>query len=186
MVQLVSHALGPEFRYANVPGGIALERAATWIVPLTGDRKPFPLIHSQFGNLTSAFSPDCKWVAYVSIETGQREVYVTHFPDATRRYRVSTQGGTLPRWREDGRELFYAARNSILVVSVDEKPDSISLGTPRTLFSAANYANYGAANVTYYDVTADGRRFLVTEANSPKGSVPLTLVTNWDAALKKR
>jgi len=157
---------------------------AIWILPLSGDRKPFPLIHSEFGNHLPTFSPNCKWVAYVSIETGQREVYVTHFPDATRRYRVSTQGGTLPRWRGDGRELFYASRNSILAVSVDEKPDSISLGTPHTIINAANYA--AAAPVNFYDVTADGRRFLMTEANSPKGPVPLTLVTNWDAALKKR
>ena len=164
--------------------GPALERAAASILPLTGDRKPFPLIASQFGNLLPVFSPDCKWVAYVSIETGQREVYVTHFPDASHRYRVSTQGGTLPRWSGDGKELFYAARNSILAVSVDEKPDSISLGTPHTIISAASYG--AAAPVNFYDVTADGKRFLMTEANSPKGPVPLTLVTNWDSALKKK
>jgi hypothetical protein len=69
-------------------------------------------------------------------------------------------------------------------VNVDEKPDSISLGTPYILFSAANYG--AAAPVNFFDVTANGQRFLVTEANSPKGPVPLTLVTNWDAALKKR
>jgi hypothetical protein len=164
--------------------GPAPESAAVWILPLTGDRKPFRLIPSQLGNYLPAFSPDCKWVAYVSLETGQREVYVTHFPDASRRYRVSTQGGTLPRWRGDGRELFYAARNSLLAVSVDEKPDSISLGTPHTIISAVGYG--AAAPVNFYDVTANGQRFLMTEANSPKGIVPLTLVTNWDAALKKR
>jgi hypothetical protein len=70
-----------------------------------------------------------------------------------------------------------------LAVDVDEKGDSISLGTPRTLFSAATY---GAVNATSYDVTADGRRFLVTEPNSPKGPVPLTLVTNWNAELKTK
>jgi Tol biopolymer transport system component len=179
---------GNYLAFSRYPVGSALERAEAWILPLTGDRKPFPLIHSQFGNFLPTFSPDCKWVAYVSIETGQREVYVTHFPDATRRYRVSTQGGTLPRWRGDGRELFYASRNSILAVSVDEKPDSISLGTPHTIISAANYG-YGAAPaapVNFFDVTANGQRFLMTEANFPKGPVPLTLVTNWDAALKKR
>ena len=82
------------------------------------------------------------------------------------------------------RELFYSARNSVLAVSVDEKPDSISLGTPHTIISAVGYG--AAAPVNFYDVTANGQRFLMTEANSPKGPVPLTLVTNWDAALKKR
>jgi hypothetical protein len=71
------------------------------------------------------------------LETGQREVYVTHFPDATRRYRVSTQGGTLPRWRGDGKMLFYGTRNNIVAVSVDEKPDSIWLGTPLTMSAGA-------------------------------------------------
>jgi tricorn protease-like protein len=156
---------------------------ATWILPFTADRKPFPLIHSQFSNSQPAFSPDCKWVAYVSSETGQREVYVTHFPDATRRYRVSTQGGTQARWRGDGKELFYLSGNSVLAVDVDERGDSISLGSPHTLFSAANY---GAANATSFEVTADGRRFLVIEPNSPKGPVPLTLVTNWNAELKTK
>ena len=69
-------------------------------------------------------------------------------------------------------------------MSVDEKPDSISLGSPHTIISAANRG--AAAPVNFYDVTANGQRFLMTEANSPKGPVPLTLVTNWDAALKKR
>lgn len=130
--------------------------------------------------------PERKWVAYVSTETGQREVYVTHFPDATRRYRVSTQGGTLPRWRGDGKMLFYGTRNNIVAVSVDEKPDSISLGTPHTILSAANYGAVNGESLNFFDVTANGQRFLMTEANSPKGSVPLTLVTNWDAELKKR
>ena len=156
---------------------------AVWILPLAGDRKPFPLIHSQFANGWPVFSPDCKWIAYISSETGQREIYVTHFPDATRRYRVSTQGGTQARWRGDGKELFYLSGNSVMAVDVDEKADSISLGTPRTLFSAANY---GGVNVTSFEVTADGQRFLMTEPNSPKSPVPLTLVTNWNAELKTR
>jgi DNA-binding winged helix-turn-helix (wHTH) protein/Tol biopolymer transport system component len=166
------------------PGGAANIGGAVWILPLTGDRQPFPLIRTQFVNALPAFSPDCKWVAYVSNETGQNEVYVTHFPDVTRRYRVSTQGGTMPQWRGDGRELFYfsAKKNSVLAVNVDEKADSISLGSPHTLFSVYNYGS----PFTFYDVTADGRRFLITEANSTNGPVPLTLVTNWSAEVKKK
>jgi Tol biopolymer transport system component len=166
---------------------IGSSEGTTWILPFTGDRRPFALVHSQFHvqfmSIWPAVSPNCKWVAYVSAETGHREVYVTDFPDATRRYRVSTQGGVLPRWRGDGRELFYLSetRNSVLAVGFDRKADSISLETPRTLF-----ANDTAALFSFYDVTADGRRFLITEPNSPNGPIPLTLVTNWDAALKKR
>ena len=160
---------------------------AVWILPLTGDRKPFALVQSQFMHLEPAFSPDCKWVVYTSNETGQGEVYITHFPDAARRYRVSTQGGFAPHWRGDGKELFYFSfsQNSVMAVNVDEKAEEISLGPPRALFRLATQV-IAAATGRAFDVTADGRRFLIVEANSPHSTVPLTLVTNWDAELKKR
>ncbi len=160
-------------------------QASVWILPLTGDRKPFALVQSQFAaNRSPVFSPDCKWVAYVSNETGQDEVYITHFPEVTRRYQVSTQGGTFPLWRSDGRELFYFSepQNSMMAVSVDEKAEDISLGSPRALFQLVNKTEITGP----FDVTADGRRFLITETNFSAGTVPLTLVTNWDAELKKR
>ena len=141
-------------------------------------------VQSQFANGAPVFSPDCKWVAYASNETGQLEVYITtHFPNFIRRYQVSTQGGTLPRWRGDGKELFYFSvpQNSMMAVNVDEKAETLSLGSPRALFHLANAGIYGQ-----FDVTPDGRRFLIVEINSPAGTVPLTLVTNWDAELKKR
>jgi Tol biopolymer transport system component len=175
---------GGYLAYMRTPtGSVASEwQASIWILPLTGDRKPFVLVQSQFANRAPVFSPDCKWVAYVSNETGQEEVYITHFPEVTRRYQVSTQGGTFPRWR--GKELFYFSepQNSMMAVNVDEKTDEISLGSPRALFHLAN----NAVIFGPFDVTADGRRFLISETNSPAGNVPLTLVTNWDAELKKR
>jgi Tol biopolymer transport system component len=157
-----------------------------WALPLAGDGKPFALVRSQFLNTKPAFSPDCKWIAYMSNETGQIETYITHFPDAARRYRVSTQGGGEPRWRGDGKELFYFSfpQNSIMAVNVDENAEEISLGTPRTLFRITNQTV--ARTSRAFAVTPDGRRFLITELNSPSGTVPLTLVTNWDAELKKR
>ena len=173
---------GRYLAYARTPTG---SQPSVWILPLAGDRKPFALVQSQFTNTTPAFSPDCKWVAYTSNETGQDEVYITHFPEVTRRYQVSTQGGTSPRWRGDGKELFFSEPpSSMMAVNVDEKAEEIALGSPRALFHLAN--NTGIFRVPRFDVTADGRRFLITETNSPAGTVPLTLVTNWDAELKKR
>jgi eukaryotic-like serine/threonine-protein kinase len=158
-------------------------KPSVWILPLTGDRKPFSLVQSQFTNNQPAFSPDCKWVAYSSNETGQPEIYITHFPDATRRYRVSTQGGAVPRWRGDGKELFYfSAQKSMMAVNVDEKAEDLSLGSPRILFHLVNNARFPGP----FEVTDDGRRFLIAETNSSAGAIPLTLVTNWDAELKKR
>jgi Tol biopolymer transport system component len=80
---------GRYLAYTRVPIG---SRPAVWILPLTGDQKPFALVQSQFTNTYPAFSPDCKWVAYTSNETGQLEVYIIHFPEITRKYQVSTQG----------------------------------------------------------------------------------------------
>lgn len=173
---------GRYLAYVRVPLG---SQPAVWILPLTGDRKPFALVQSQFTNTYPAFSPDCKWVAYTSNETGQLEVYIIHFPEITRKYQVSTQGGTRPHWRGDGRELFYFSvpQNSIMAVNVDEKAEQISLGSPRALFHPAGRIQ---PSTGIFDVTADGRRFLIVETNSPSGTVPLTLVTNWEAELKKR
>jgi Tol biopolymer transport system component len=173
---------GRYLAYVQVPLGLP---PAVWILPLTGDQKPFALVQSQFTNTYPAFSPDCKWVAYTSNETGQLEVYIVHFPEITRKYQVSTQGGTRPHWRGDGRELFYfsVAQNSMMAVNVDEKAEEISLGSPRALFHPAGRIQ---PTTGIFDVTADGRRFLIVETNSPSGTVPLTLVTNWEAELKKR
>jgi Tol biopolymer transport system component len=160
--------------------------SSIWILPLTGDRKPFALVQSQFSNEQPRFSPDCKWVAYVSNATGQTEVYLTHFPDATKTYQVSNQGGTDPRWRSDGKELFYLPAvqnnmNNIMAVDVDEKPDETSLGSQQTLFHLVNSSPVSQA----LGVTPDGQRFLILTSNHPSGPVPLTLVTNWNAELKK-
>jgi Tol biopolymer transport system component len=84
-----------------------LTTSSVWILPLFGDRKSFALVESQFQNWDPRFSPDCKWVAYTSNETGQNEVYVTQFPGSGRRYQVSKQGGQAAHWRGDGKELFY-------------------------------------------------------------------------------
>lgn len=152
-----------------------------WILPLTGERKPFALVQSTF-SILARFSPDCKWVAYTSNETGQFEDYLTHFPDAARKYRVSTQGGWSGQWRGDGREFFYYSpgENSMMAVSVEEKGEEISLGAPKALFRLPSDATtFGFA------VTANGRRFLISEPNSLQSTVPLMLVTNWQAELKK-
>jgi len=140
------------------------------------------LVQSEFRNTNPAFSPDCKWVAYNSNETGRDEVYITHFPDAARRYLVSTRGGIVPHWRNDGRELFYFSQpqGSMMAVNVDEKAEELSLGSPRALFHLAN----NAVLYSPFDVTADGGRFLIAEAYPLTG--PLTLVTNWEAELKKK
>jgi Tol biopolymer transport system component len=155
-----------------------------WILPLAGDRQPFPLLQSQSSNAEPAFSPDCRWVAYRSNESGQLEVFVTRFPDASPKYLVSTDGGINPQWRGDGKELFYYSpqRESLMAVSVEEKGKELALSAPHALFPVAVGATLG----NQYDVTPDGQRFLFSGLYSSSADVPLTLVANWDAELKKK
>jgi Tol biopolymer transport system component len=172
---------GQYLAYTRIPKD---SPSSLWILPLTGDRKPFALIQTR-ANLPPVFSPDCKWIAYVSGQnTGHVDVYLVNFPDATHQYLVSPQGGMLPHWRGDSKELFYFSppQNSMMAVNVEEKGGEISLGAPRTLFPLSSpYATYFG-----FDVTPDGKRFLISTVNFPTASVPLTLVTNWEAELKKK
>jgi eukaryotic-like serine/threonine-protein kinase len=153
-----------------------------WILPLTGDRKPFAL--TQTGGGSPVFSPDCKWIAYVSSRNNTHpDVSLVSFPEATHQYQVATYG-SLPHWRGDSKELFYFCPplNSMMAVNVEEKGGEISLGAPRTLFplSSPYTSSFG------FDVTPDGKRFLISTVNFPTAYVPLTLVTNWEAELKKK
>jgi Tol biopolymer transport system component len=154
------------------------------ILPLAEDRKPFQLLQSQGSSADPAFSPDCKWIAYRSNESGQVEVFVTRFPDASRKYLVSTEGGRNPHWRGDGKELFYYSlqRESLMAVSVEEKGSELALSAPQALFSVSAGATLG----NLYDVTSDGQRFLFHGSNTSLGDVPLILVTNWDAELRRQ
>lgn len=135
-------------------------RFSIWILPLKGERKPFPLVQSQFTNHYPVFSPECNWVAYSSDESGEEEIYLTPFPDSTRRYQVSTDDGVLPRWRGDGKELFYFSpkQHSIMAVDVQARGKDVSLARPHVLFAPPDLYLLG----TLFDVTPDGHRFLVS------------------------
>lgn len=150
-----------------------------WILPLSGDRKPIPFLQTQFSETQAQFSPDGRWVAYVSNESGQPEVYVQAFAGSPERRRISTTGGARPRWRRDGQELFYLSPdNKMMIVSV-AGGTTFEAGEPRTLFRI----NSGVWQD--YDVTADGQRFLSNSAAVSASSLPITVVLNWKADLKR-
>jgi Tol biopolymer transport system component len=118
------------------------------------------------------FSPDGKYVAYSSDETGKGEIYVRDFPKGERRWQVSKGGGSFPRWRVDGRELYYAAGGRLMTVSVDWGT-ALKVGNPVRLFEKP------ALGLLQFDVSADGRRFVVLE--KPAGETPLAvhIVQDW-------
>ena len=148
-----------------------------WVLPLDGKREPFPFVRTRYEELGGAFSPDGRWVAYVSNETGQREVYVQRFPGPEDRRRVSTAGGSFPRWPRGGGELFYVTADDQVMAVPATSGASLELGTPVKLFRIE------ARSGMQFDVSADGRRFLVSAPVSGASSVP-TVVLNWTARLR--
>jgi Tol biopolymer transport system component len=149
-----------------------------WVLPLFGDRKPFLFIESPFIDLASQYSPDGRWVAYNSNESGRSEVYVVPFPGPGARTRISTAGGDNARWRRDGKEIFYLERNTLMAAGVAANGSRFEVGTVQRLFDVPTVDGYWP-----YDVTPDGQRFLVNTLESEVA--PLTIVVNWPAALKK-
>jgi eukaryotic-like serine/threonine-protein kinase len=166
-------------RLAATPGS----HAEIWALPLFGDRKAFPVVQSpQFDLTAPALSPDGKWLAYTSHETGRPEIYVVPFGHGSGKWEVSTDSGMLPRWRHDGRELFYLSLdNKIMSAEISEQGASLVIGKVAPLFQV------DPVTIVHwpYDVSADGRKFVVITQGAQQSSAPLTLVVNWPALLKK-
>jgi Tol biopolymer transport system component/tRNA A-37 threonylcarbamoyl transferase component Bud32 len=152
-----------------------------FVLPLFGERKPFPFVSTEFWENFGQFSPDGRWVAYQSNESGRTEIYVAPFPGPGGKPQISTTGGMFPHWRADGRELFYQAPDQkLMVAEIGLKPDNVQVGAVRPLFELPWILYY------HYDVSTDGQRFLAVMPPEQTGpSEPLTLVQNWQAGLKK-
>ena len=155
-----------------------------WAMPLSGDRRPVPFVQTRFNEGNAAFAPDGKWVAYVSDKSGQNEVYVRPFAKPGAELQVSSgttmcsQGGCAPppRWRADGRELFYISSDwKLMSVPINGSPE-LQAGAARALFALPEGAEF--------DVNADGQRFLVNMPVQSVGTAPLNVVLNWTAEHK--
>ena len=152
-----------------------------WALPLGEDGKPSPVLRTPFREHQSRFSPDGRWIAHVSDESGRPEVYLEPFGGAGEKVRVSTDGGTSPHWRRDGRELFYeSAAGEVTAVAVD-LGESVRVGTPERLFPLEPV---GADVVERFDVSADGQRFLVIDPESGR-SPGAIVVLDWAAGLPR-
>ncbi len=153
-----------------------------WYLPLWGDRKAMPFLRTEFDELQGQFSPDGRWVAYVSEESGRFEVYVQTFPVSGSKWKISTGGGADPSWRHDGRELFYLTADKKLM-AVELKTDSTSFeaGVPRTLFETRVTGLVDARN--HYLVAPNGQHFLINTVVEEASSPPITVVLNWTAEL---
>jgi eukaryotic-like serine/threonine-protein kinase len=153
-----------------------------WLLPLFGDRKPFPLL-SEHGERESwsVFSPDSRWVAFDVSTSGSQTVFVVPVRGSGGKWQVSMAGGFKPRWRGDGREIYYLAPDlRLMAAEVDGTGSEFRWGPVKPLFQTR-----AVSNPTYcYDVTPDGQRFLVNSLEEEE-SAPITLVVNWKAVLKR-
>jgi Tol biopolymer transport system component len=151
-----------------------------WVLPLDGDKKPFVFLSTPFEERTGEFSPDGKWVAYQSTESGRYEIYVRPFPGPGGQWQVSTSGGIQPRWRRDGRELYYIAPDgTLMAAAVAANGAAFEPGVPMALFRPRIWG--GGTNTgsrQQYDVAADGR-FLVNLTTGDESTAPITLLMNW-------
>ena len=153
------------------------------ILPLAGDGKPYSYLNAPYVNSGGQLSPDGRSLAYTSEESGRPEVYVTSFPQAKGKWQISSTGGHTPRWRHDGRELFFCRTDGILMTAeVTAGKDSFASGVVKPLSERRVFQNLFTAS---YDVFPDGQRFIMSAIRPEVVHAPLTLVTNWTAELKK-
>jgi Tol biopolymer transport system component len=153
-----------------------------WVLPLVGDRKPFPVLQTRFGETSAVFSPNGQWIAYSSNAGGQGDVYVESFPPAGGKYQVSRDGGGRPLWRADGKELFYVRTDGAMMAVPIDTTGQFDAGEPQTLFF---FTAGQPINSRPYAVTKDGQRFLAPDSPQQSGVMPLTVVLDWTAAIHK-
>jgi Tol biopolymer transport system component len=155
------------------------------VLTLAGERKSSTFLSTPSYELQGRFSPNSRWVAYASDESGRFEVYVRPFPAASGQTPISTAGGTQPEWRRDGKELFYiSADGKLTAVPVTTDGATFSAGTPHALFDV-EVPEQNPPHPTHYAVTADGQRFLVNTIVDQPTRPALTVILNWTADLKK-
>jgi eukaryotic-like serine/threonine-protein kinase len=154
----------------ETPSGSHLE-----LFPAAGGN-PAPFLSSKGSASNGMISRDGKWVAYASNESGNWEIYVTTFPGTAGKWQVSRGGGTEPRWRADGKEIFYIGPTGMLMVVPVNTDGAFSSGTPAPLFQVHGRAPISSTDVFTYDVTQDGKRFLVNRYVKPDRVMPLTIV----------
>jgi eukaryotic-like serine/threonine-protein kinase len=178
-------------RFVAYSASVGTSKMEMWILPRSGERKPYVFLQGDFNVGEGRFSPDGRWLAYTSDESGRAEVYVTPFPSGASKWQVSTAGGSNPRWRHDGKEMFYLAANSELTAAEVSISGSVfQVGAVRPLFHIVLRTGPSRLELSPtsgqigYDAGPDGKWFVVNSplAGSPP---PITLVTNWAAELKK-
>ena len=154
-----------------------------YVLPLKGDRKPFPFLDTKFDEWQGALSPDGKWLAYVSNETGNYQVYIQPFPNGGGKWQVSAEEGFEPHWSPDGSTLYYITYGGMMSASI-EKRGALTVGKPKVLFG--NYRRLPLDTGISYDMAPDGQHFLTTRAKEgEEGLQQINIVLNWFDEIRK-
>jgi serine/threonine protein kinase/Tol biopolymer transport system component len=158
-----------------------------WVLPMEGDRKPAVFLQTDFNESEAKFSPDGHWVVYESDASGHLEIYVRPYPatGSGSESLVSTGGGSQPRWRHDGKELFFFSGGGKLMAVDVTTGATFKAGVPHLLFQAPIFGSGISSEILRWDVTSDGQSFLINTVPEENVSAPITIVLNWQSALKK-
>lgn len=150
--------------YLAAPGSAATGNDL-WVFPFAPGRQPFPFLQTRFSETAGQFSPNGRWIAYVSTESGRPEIYAAAFPGAGGTRQVSTGGGTFVRWRRDGKEMYYLALNgTLMAATVDSDSEAFEVKSVQPLFATSLYGDFP------FDVSRDGQRFLTISAQGAGGA----------------
>jgi serine/threonine protein kinase len=157
-----------------------------WAMLMAGDQTPFPFVRSEFSEMSGAFSPDGKWVAYQSDESGKNEVYVRPFPGPGAKWQVSTSGGRSPFWKNNGKEIYYLNGGKIMAAQVTGSGQTFTVGAVREYFNPSEVGGVNMGNGTVRDISPDGNTILLSVSKGTLATAPLTLVVNWHEEFKKK
>jgi serine/threonine-protein kinase len=157
------------------------------ILPLEGEKEPEFIIASPAMECCPKFSPDGKWLAYVSDETGTLQVYVRPFPGPEVKWLISdeNEGGAQPVWSPDGTELFYRSGNRTMVVSIRTQGQTLTAGTPKVLFEGQYVSHSQPPGFQYYDISPDGKQFLMLKEDTAQDQAQINVILNWFEELKR-
>ncbi len=175
----------PDGKFLLFRSADAESKLELWAMPISGDRRPVPFIQARYSVSDGRFSPDGRYVAYSSNESGRWEIYVAPFPGSGGNWKVSTDGGSEPRWRRDGKELYYLAPDGVLMAAAVRVSPTFDAESPKRLFAFRRREPVATMDLFSYDVSPDGQRFLVNTDAGDATTTPLTVALDWAAGLAR-